>query len=221
MTWLVLVRHGPTGWNAEKRIQGHTDIPLSPEGRSQVSRQALPGAFDSFQVVSSPLVRARETAALLNCRVRTLVPELMEMCWGEWEGETLASLRAKFGGRFQAREDLGLDFHPPGGESPRLVQQRLTPWFRRLADEARPTVAFTHKGVIRATLAMACGWNMLGPMPVKLEWRRAQLFRLTADGRPELLATNIPLARDVRVPQLSVDSESNRDDGIDGTGGKS
>jgi probable phosphoglycerate mutase len=221
MTWLVLVRHGPTGWNAEGRIQGHTDIPLSPEGRCQVSSQALPGAFASFQVVSSPLVRARETAALLNCEVRTLVPELMEMCWGEWEGATLASLRAKYGERVQVREDRGLDFQPPGGESPRLVQQRLRPWFRRLADEAHPTVGFTHKGVIRATLAMACRWNMLGPMPVKLDWRRAQLFRIAIDGRPELVAANIPLAHDVHVPQLTPAPGSTREDGIDGASGKS
>ena len=66
---IVLIRHGETAWNRELRLQGRTDIPLSPEGITQMKQagellKALPFSID--KVVSSPLTRARQTAEILS-----------------------------------------------------------------------------------------------------------------------------------------------------------
>ena len=126
------LRHGPTVWNAEKRLQGRTDTPLSAEGRAQVARYRLPEAFRLAPALISPLQRARETASLAGCVSLEEEPLLTEMHWGDWEGRRLAELRNQLGSEMKENEDRGLDFRPPGGESPRDVQLRLQAFFERL-----------------------------------------------------------------------------------------
>ena len=112
------------------------------------------------------------------------------MDWGDYEGHSLAELRLRYGSGFTDNENRGLDLQPPGGESPRQVQQRLLPW---LAGLRQDTGAVTHKGVIRAILSLALDWPMLGRQPVKLDWQCLQEFSITNDGRPALVAANVPL----------------------------
>lgn len=190
MTWLAMIRHGPTEWNAEGRIQGHTDVALSVAGIRQLQGCAPPAALVGFDCLSSPLRRTLQTARLLGCEPQPAA-ELIEMCWGRWEGARLSELRERYGGAMQALEDRGLDFCPPGGESPRMVQQRLMPWFARVARVGRPTLAVSHKGVIRATMALALNWDMTGRMPVRVDWSAFHLFRLSANGIPILVQANI------------------------------
>jgi probable phosphoglycerate mutase len=198
-TPLVLIRHGATQWNLDRRIQGRADPPLAPEGRAAVSAWCLPPELTAAQAgdwiwLTSPLARARETAALLSDRVAEVTPALIEMDWGAWEGRRLAELRAEGGAAMAAAEARGLDFQPPGGESPRQVQARLQPLLERLAATARPAVAVTHKGVIRALYALASGWNMTGRAPQKLRDGCAQRFLLGPDGALETDQLNLPLA---------------------------
>lgn len=188
---LVLLRHGATDWNAAGRLQGRADIALSEAGRAAFAGCALPAAYRGRAWYASPLRRAQETAALLGLEPR-IEPALIEMDWGGYEGRTLAELRAEHGAAFAANEDRGLDLQPPGGESPRQVQQRLLPWLRSLPGDAG---AVTHKGVIRALLALAFDWPMLGRAPVRLDWHCLQEFSITEDGRPSLVAANVPLER--------------------------
>jgi probable phosphoglycerate mutase len=142
--------------------------------------------------VTSPLLRARETAALLGLEDATPEPRLAEMDWGRWEGRTLAELRALPG--MAAREAAGLDFRPDGGESPREVQARALDFLRDCAAAGAPTLAVTHKGVIRAVLALATGWTMQGEAPVRLRWDRLHVFALGADGTPRVERLNVELA---------------------------
>lgn len=186
---LVLLRHGATDWNAAGRLQGRADIALSDAGRSALAGKAVPAIYRGREWYASPLRRAAETAALLGLQPR-VEPALIEMDWGGYEGQTLAELRARHGAAFAANEDRGLDLQPPGGESPRQVQQRLLPWLRSLPADAG---AVTHKGVIRAMLALAFDWPMLGRAPVRLDWHCLQEFSITEDGHPRLVAANIPL----------------------------
>jgi broad specificity phosphatase PhoE len=162
----VLIRHGRTAWNEERRMQGRADLPLSPEGRTEVLRWRLPEAWADARWLSSPLRRATETAALLTDRPVAVEPRLIEMDWGAFEGRTLAELRAEAPEVMAANETRGLDFRPPGGESPREVRARLESLFADLTDELVACV--THKGVIRAALSLATGWDMLAKPPLRL-----------------------------------------------------
>ncbi|HEU4550708.1 MAG TPA: histidine phosphatase family protein, partial [Rhizomicrobium sp.] len=89
---LALLRHGPTEWNAQGRIQGHTDIPLSNAGREKLAALRLPDTLLGSRVFSSPLLRARQTAQALDLADPLLDARLMEQNWGQWEGLTRAQI---------------------------------------------------------------------------------------------------------------------------------
>lgn len=191
MTMLALIRHGETAWNAEGRIQGRADVGLSPAGIAELRALTPPIELSGARWITSPMLRARQTANLLNGQA-DIEPRLIETDWAAWEGlcSTVTSYHAH---RISARGLAGLDFRPPGGESPRDVQARLTDLFADLARSKTPVVGVTHKGVIRAALSLATGWDMQGKPPVKLKWRAAHLFRLAADGAVSLEQPNLML----------------------------
>lgn len=189
MIRLALLRHGPTDWNADGRLQGRVDRPLSDAGRLALESKQIPAAYRRRTWFVSPLLRARQTAAALGLQA-TVAADLIEMDWGTYEGHSLPELRARFGQAFADNEARGLDLLPPGGESPRQVQQRLRAWLRTLKTDCG---AVTHKGVIRAIMADALDWPMTGKPPVKLDWRALHDFTIGADGRPQLLAANVAL----------------------------
>jgi probable phosphoglycerate mutase len=186
VTVLALRRHADTAWSIEGRIQGRTDLPLL----ENISL-SLPHACRGMRVVTSPLARCIQTAALLGAPDAAREPRIIEMDWGAWEGQTLSSLRQALGEAMSENEARGLDFTPPGGESPRSVSERTRPWLREIANEGKPTLAVTHRGVIRAILAQATGWDMRGKPPVRLDWGAAHLFTLARDGAPSVLRLNV------------------------------
>jgi broad specificity phosphatase PhoE len=197
VTPLAVLRHGATVWNAERRLQGRSDLPLSAVGEATVRTWRLPPRMRHWQRCTSPLARARRTAALLTPAMPARIADaLVEMRFGDWEGKTLAELRETGGNAFHANEARGLDLLPPGGESPREVIARLRPWLAAMAHEARPTVAVTHKGVMRALLAMATGWEMREKPPVRLQSAALHLFAAAADGTVRLVRANV----DLRAP---------------------
>jgi probable phosphoglycerate mutase len=191
MTVLALIRHGETAWNTEGRIQGRADVSLSPTGIAELRALMPPLELADARWMASPMLRARQTADLLNGRAET-EPRLIETNWAAWEG-LCSTVTHHHAHRISARGLAGLDFRPPGGESPRDVQARLTDLFADLARSKTPVVGVTHKGVIRAALSLATGWDMLGKPPVKLKWRAAHLFRLAADGSVALEQPNLML----------------------------
>jgi len=191
---LALLRHAPTGWNETGRLQGSSDIKLSDAGRDAVRGWILPAPIDSWRRIASPLARARETASLLKPPADAAIePRLTEMNWGEWEGRTLADLRAELGDEMIRREIAGLDFRAPGGESPREVQARVKPWLAELAANGEDALAITHKGVVRAIYALATGWDMTAREPDRFKYPALHLFRVGRDGAVVLKRFNIPL----------------------------
>jgi len=191
VTRLALIRHMPTVWNAEGRLQGRADT--APDLIAMPDWQATP-ELAGYRWLSSPLSRCMATAGRLGVDAG-IEPRLTEMDWGEWEGHKLADLRSRLGEEMAALEAKGLDFRPLGGESPRDVQQRVKPLLAEIAASRRDTAAVTHKGVIRAVLALATGWDMLGKPPYRLSWSAAHLFRLDAGGNPSVDRLNIPMER--------------------------
>jgi broad specificity phosphatase PhoE len=193
------LRHASTTWNEDARMQGRRDIPLSVAGRAEIERWQLPGGADPIEWISSPLSRAVETAKRLAGRAPSIEAALTEMDWGAWEGYRLEELRERFGTEFLRNEQRGLDFRAPGGESPRDVMHRVMEWLRTIALDSGPIVAVTHNGVLRALLAAATGWDMIGKPPVKLH--PAMLHRFTLAGaKLGLLECNVPL-----VPAFSAE----------------
>jgi probable phosphoglycerate mutase len=178
VTLLALLRHADTAWSVDGRIQGRSDVALSDAGRATLRAFRLPAQCTEMRIVSSPLARCVETAALIGAPHAEREPRLAEMSWGAWEGRRLADLRAELGRAMAENEARGWDFRPEGGESPREVLGRVRSWLGSLAE---PTLAVTHRGVIRALFAAASGWDMRGKPPAKLDWSAVHLFRVVGD----------------------------------------
>jgi probable phosphoglycerate mutase len=192
MTSIALIRHGPTSWNEEKRLQGQTDVPLSPNGHTKVAQWSVPDEFTDYRWVASPMTRAMQTAEHLGLSV-TAEPTIVEMHWGDWEGFTGDELREKYGDEFQRRAAQGLDLRPHGGESPRDVRTRVHGWIKNVATGGEKTGAVCHQGIIRAALSLATGWEMVGPPPHKMDWASVHLFSVTPDGDVSIDRLNISL----------------------------
>ena len=144
--------------------------------------------------MSSPLCRARQTAELVRPAAAIAVDSrLREMSFGLWEGRTLAELRAEGGDAFVAAERLGLDFHPPGGESPRMTMSRIGGWAADIAAAGEPVFAVSHKAAIRALLSLATGWDMTGRPPIKLDWRCLHFFTAHRNGKVTLARPNVAM----------------------------
>lgn len=152
MTQLTLVRHGQTDWNAARRIQGASDIPLNDTGRSQARAAARILAEREWDaVVASPLQRAYETGAViargLGLDEPLVVPGLAERAYGEAEGMTGDDLRALFPGGIEGERI-------PGCETRAEVVARATQALLEVAErfpDQRVIVA-THGAVIGSLL---------------------------------------------------------------------
>ena len=155
---IVFVRHGETGWNAQRRFQGHSDVPLSERGREQARAVAAALRDVVFShVFASDLARALETARTIVAGrelVVTTDPRLREFDLGEWEGlnwEQIVQRWPQFEHRVftQVRE-----YEPPGGERFAGVVERVHPFI----DELRATagveraLVVTHAGVLHAIM---------------------------------------------------------------------
>ena len=191
MTRIALIRHFETEWNRQGRIQGHSDQPLAPDVAGNAAGKRMHDEFAAMVWYVSPLRRAIQTAELLGVAEIHCDARLMEMKWGDWEGARLADLRQSLGREMALNEAKGLDFRPPGGESPREVRARVMQW---LADiDRQDSAAVTHKGVIRAVLSLALGWDLSRKPPVRSDWTCAHVFELDGRGNLALARANQPL----------------------------
>ncbi len=136
---IYIIRHGETDWNRQKRFQGHTDIALNDEGRLQAVRlgikltEVLP--FD--RLIASDLIRARETAEILNRGYDTPITVdegLREMNFGQWEGLNIKAIQERWPNELQAWFDSG-QLAVPGGESQEELFQRVWQRFQYWANQ--------------------------------------------------------------------------------------
>lgn len=190
---IVLIRHGPTEWNAQHRVQGSVDTPLSAEGEAKMTRLRPPVGFETAHPFCSPQLRARQTAALLGLENPTIDARLAEQNWGAWEGLTRDEMLARDGVDAFARAGRGLEFRPPGGESTGELQARVQSFFADAAKLPQDAVAVTYMGVLRAAYALATGWDMSTPMPGELNLEAALVLTLNASGMPAMAELNAPL----------------------------
>ena len=167
---IILIRHGETAWNAERRLQGHLDIPLNAEGERQAA--LLAGALAATPIdllVSSDLMRARQTAQpLASTRGMALEtdPLLRERCYGGFEGLLYSEIEARFPAAFaawQAREvDVPLPDGRNRGESFREFYARATgailAW--GAANAGRTIALVAHGGVLECAYRLALGLSL-------------------------------------------------------------
>jgi broad specificity phosphatase PhoE len=158
-TTLVLVRHGETDWNRERRYQGHADTPLNTAGRRQARELATILRSDGLSAVyTSPLRRASETATIVAAELGLEARELealREIDVGDWQGLTVDEVRAQFPEQVAAAWHSGW----PGGETHDELSARVLPALLDLGRRHAGTrvLGVTHAGPIRVALATAAG----------------------------------------------------------------
>ena len=173
---LILVRHGRTAANAQGLLQGRGDLPLDEVGRQQAQQVANSiGAVD--HVISSPLARARETAACFGVPI-TIDDRWIELDFGIYESEPLVSVPAQVWGLW--RSDA--DFEAPGAESMRALDTRVRSACVDIVDLARTAnvVVVSHVSPIKAAVAWALGGD------ISMSWRiyldQAAVCRISVGG---------------------------------------
>jgi broad specificity phosphatase PhoE len=162
---LYFVRHGETDWNAERRYQGQTDVPLNERGRMQSRRNGealrafLPGIADA-DFVASPLNRAQETMQILRASLGVdpsgyrVDSRLVELSYGSWEGQLQADLPHTDPLGLADRQLDPFRWRPVGGESYADLLRRTIDWIDTLE---RDTVVASHGGVSRCLRAHLLG----------------------------------------------------------------
>ncbi len=186
-----LVRHGQTELNTAGRLRGHADVPLDGDGRAQAD--LLGGLFAGVPVdviVTSPLLRARQTAAPISAAVGVdplVVFRLADRDYGPWNGASQRDVEAKFGSVEQAR-----------GVEPRArFERRVLGAFETAVERSdKALVVVAHEAVNRRILARAvlgvfddpdaipqrtgC-WNRVEQGPD--DWRAAVVDAIPGDGQ--------------------------------------
>lgn len=173
-TRIYLLRHGQTAWNAEGRLQGRIDSPLSALGRAQAARLARALAHLPLAAVySSPLSRARHTAEAIavphGLRVVTL-DSLREVGLGVWEGLTMAEIEARFGPVIEARRRDPVGVTPEAGEAMPALAERGMRAVREVVDRhpGGTVVMVAHGALNRVVLLSVLG------APLSSYWRIRQ-----------------------------------------------
>jgi broad specificity phosphatase PhoE len=167
-TRLFLVRHGETTLAAEDRFAGSTDVPLGPNGRTQVERLAARLADDPIAAAyCSPMQRTVETAAIVARPHRLELRRrdgLREMDHGRWEGLRRADVEAQFPEEYSAWEEDPFTFMPTGGESGVQVVARALPLIREIvvAHPGQNVLVVSHKATIRLIIASLLGFDARG-----------------------------------------------------------
>ena len=178
MTPIALMRHYPTDWNTNGRLQGRSDIPLTDQARADLRARHMPSPWREARVVASPLVRARETAELLaEGRPVLIEPRLVELSWGDWEGRLAADLLDNDTSGFRPTHLWTMDERAPGGESQQEAWNRVAPALADLAT-GPAVVVVTHKALMRLILRSA------GVVEPEIKRGRLYPIVLGADGSP-------------------------------------
>jgi probable phosphoglycerate mutase len=161
---ILLVRHSQTDWNREPaRCQGWAEVELNEAGRAQA--RDLGRAFEGRGIellVTSHLVRARETADVVHAELGGKIPfvvdpRLSESHRGEWETRRFSSIIREESVTWRHYREHPETFRFPGGESLEAQQRRVLACLRDCALDGRTALLVTHGGSIRLTRCFLAG----------------------------------------------------------------
>ncbi|HEU0060347.1 MAG TPA: histidine phosphatase family protein [Hyphomicrobiaceae bacterium] len=173
---LYYLRHGETDWNLAQRYQGQRDIPINATGRTQAKDNGrllaatLGDRAADLDYVASPLKRASETMQILRAamgldsRAYRTDDRLMEINYGSWEGQPWGDIAVHDPAGSAARQADVWNWRPQGGESYRMLAERVSAW---VGEVAADTVVVAHGGVSRALRAVLFGLS--APEVMRLE----------------------------------------------------
>ncbi|GAC1436402.1 MAG: histidine phosphatase family protein [Solirubrobacteraceae bacterium] len=160
-TRLYLARHGETDYNVARRFQGWLAVPLNARGREQAHTLAEHAAgFDFACMWSSPLQRARETAAIVAARIGLEPredPRLRETDTGAWTDRLFSDVQREDPERLAGFLGGDPDFAFPGGESFAEHRARVVEVLAEIAAGPLPALVVCHGVVIRLALSASAG----------------------------------------------------------------
>ena len=180
-----LIRHAQTVWNREKKIQGHSDSPLTADGEKQASSWGqILSQFSWDRILASDAGRAQATAEIINAFLKlplTIDSRLNEQDWGQWAGKTVRQIEAEARQVLDEQVNAGWDFCPPGGESRRSVLKRSQQALQQAAEHFpdQNILVVTHEGIVKSLIYHLYGRRFLPGEPAILKSYR--LHRLGYD----------------------------------------
>jgi broad specificity phosphatase PhoE len=188
-TVLMTVRHGLTELNRDRRVGGRIDVPLIDEGRGQAREAATRFAGTRLDVVvSSPLVRAIETAELVTGWPTTRI-EIDDGCtersFGEMEGIDPSDVPVRFPHvKYLRIAHVGYSLNPPGGESFDALHERAHRFLDRLLERHRAAwvVVFSHQNFLQQLHGVVRGDDPYHALEADILNCELNAFGLTADG---------------------------------------
>ena len=191
MLKLYLIRHGETDWNAEGRIQGHSDIELNARGLEQARRLAarMPDEGEFSAIYASPLKRAFRTAQMIGDSLNIPVTpdkRLYERSLGQLEGLTMSEIREKYPevARAWTTSEGGVRPHIPGEEPREAFIQRITAFIADLRAKHPDgrVLAISYGGTINMLLLLALGLDLERPLPFDIENASINVVRWSERG---------------------------------------
>jgi broad specificity phosphatase PhoE len=185
VTELLLVRHGETDWNRDRRFQGHADEPLNDAGREQARALADELVGERIDVVyTSDLVRARETAEIVAARLGADVvvrSELREIDVGDWEGLTWPEIEERHPEGARAWHEHGHGW--TSGETYAQLGERIIAALRRIAADhpAQRVLVVGHGGTVRTTRAFIEGSSVADSRRRSPAVANCEVFRVAVE----------------------------------------
>ena len=187
MTELLLVRHGETDWNRDRRFQGHADQPLNETGREQAQALAHELSDEGIDIAyTSDLVRARETAEIIAARLGVDVValrELREIDVGEWQGLTWPEIEERYPAGAKSWQERGHGWE--SGETYEQLGERILAALRGIAANhpSGRVLIVGHGGTVRATRAYIEGLSVAASRRRSRAIGNCEVFRVvTEDG---------------------------------------
>lgn len=195
---LILVRHGETCWNSERRIQGcRTDSELSEKGKDQAKRIALALRSQNITAIySSSLKRAMDVAHMVaktHGLVVNIAPELNEIDAGELEGLSEKDLIEKHGEFWKEWVKCNPSLHAPGGESLKELQKRAWQTIQRLREKHPDEVVavVSHLFTILTIICQALGLDLRHINHLRQDAAAINILELTRQRNSLLLLNDI------------------------------
>jgi len=157
---LIFCRHGQTNFNLEDRFQGIADSPLTDKGIAQAERinKFIKENYKVEKFLISPAGRVRETYEIVSKDIKAtlvVVPELREVCYGEWEGVAKKNINQNL---LDEREKNRFSYKHPGsysyisGESYKDLYERVSPFLKKIENEVQDICIIAHNGVLLSVI---------------------------------------------------------------------